>query len=457
LARSSWRFENYLPESGVGQLLRILLGLIRLSVAVVLVWLAFTWRTPLLASIREAVFIGLIAISLALIVAELLTLRSSPRSTSIRRLSLLALLTATFALLSTLAIETRFQWMRYVVLNADTAELEPLGRHFIVGYRSDKELRRLIENKAIGGVFLSARNVAERSVSEIGQKIGSWQQMRREQNLPPLWISTDQEGGPVSRMSPPLPRQRALAAVVAEQTDDATRIRAARDYANTQGQALHALGVNLNLAPVVDINHNVIKANDRYSQIYRRAISEDPQIVAHAAGAYCAGLSDNGINCVLKHFPGLGRVVNDTHLETADLDTAVASLNETDWVPFRALMNDPNRFIMLAHVRLTALDRERPASFSPAVVENLLRKEWGFQGVLLTDDATMGAFYGSPWGITGGALQALNAGVDLILISYDTDQYFVVMHALLQAARKGTLDQNRQRESEKRLNAAKRE
>lgn len=441
----------------MGQPLRILLGPIRLSTAAVLVWLAFTWRTPLLASIREAVFIGLIAISFALIVTELLTQRSSSSNISARRLSLLTLLVATFALLSTLAIETRFQWMRYVVLSTDASELEPLGRHFIVGYRSDKELHRLIEKKAIGGVFLAARNVAERSVTEIGQEINSWQHMRLGQNLPPLWISTDQEGGSVSRMSPPLPRQRALAAVIAEQTDNASRIRAARDYAKTQGQALRVLGVNLNLAPVVDINHNVIKANDRYSQIYRRAISEDPQIVADAAGAYCAGLSDNGVNCVLKHFPGLGRVVNDTHLETADLDTAVASLDETDWVPFRTLMNDPNRFIMLAHVRLTALDRERPASFSPAVVEGLLRKEWGFQGVLLTDDATMGAFYDSPWGIAGGALEALNAGVDLILISYDTDQYFVVMHALLQAARNGTLDQNRQRESEKRLNAAKRE
>ncbi len=102
------------------------------------------------------------------------------------------------------------------------------------------------------------------------------------------------------------------------------------------------------------------------------------------------------------------------------------------------LMENQAPFVMLGHVRLTALDTERPASFSPAVI-GLLRRDWRIRGVLITDDATMGTFYGSAWGITGGALQMLNAGVDLILISHDPDQYFPVMYGLLQAARSGAL------------------
>jgi Glycosyl hydrolase family 3 N terminal domain len=165
------------------------------------------------------------------------------------------------------------------------------------------------------------------------------------------------------------------------------------------------------------------------------------------------GLHDNGVACTLKHFPGLGRVLTDTHLNNADLDVPLATLAQTDWVPFRALMENQAPFVMLGHVRLTALDTERPASFSPAVI-GLLRGDWRFRGVLITDDATMGAFYGSAWGITGGALQALNAGVDLILISYDPDQYFPVMYSLLQAARTGALRADRLGESDGRLSAA---
>ena len=434
--------------------MRVILGIFRLLAAAALVYGAHDWRAPLFASIRYAVLAGLIALSLALIVAELWAMRSPASRKLPRALSLMTLLMAALVLAWTLAIEARFQWLRHAVLNADASELEPLGRHFIVGYRNAEALKALIERRAIAGVFLAAPNVAQRSAAEIAGEIAGWQEIRRRQGLPALWISTDQEGGSVSRMSPPLPRQSSLAEVVAAQTDSAGRARAIRDYAAEQGQALRTLGVNLDFAPVVDVNHRVISAGDRYSQIYRRAISEDPQIIAQAASVYCLGLHDNGVGCTLKHFPGLGRVVTDTHLDDADLDVPLATLMQTDWVPFCALMENQAPFVMLGHVRLTAIDRERPASFSPAVIDGLLRGDWRFRGVLITDDASMGAFYGSAWGITGGALQALNAGVDLILISYDPDQYFPVMYSLLQAARAGLLRADRLSESDRRLDAA---
>ncbi len=230
-----------------------------------------------------------------------------------------------------------------------------------------------------------------------------------------------------------------LAEVVTLHRDPAERLIAVRQYAARQGRELAALGVNLNFAPVVDLNHGVVNPEDKTSRISTRAISRDPALVAEVAALYCATLMMTGVHCTLKHFPGLGRVFEDTHKLTADLAAPTQELEASDWIPFRRLKEDGSAFTMLGHARLTSIDAERPASFSNAVVKGLLREAWGHQGILITDDFSMGAVTLSHEGPAGGAIAALNAGVDLILISYDPDQYFPVMYALLQATRSGQL------------------
>jgi beta-N-acetylhexosaminidase len=269
--------------------------------------------------------------------------------------------------------------------------------------------------------------------------------------LPRLWIATDQEGGIVSRLSPPLTRLPALSEIVERHTDTVQRQQAVREFAATQGRELADLGVNLNFAPVVDLNYQVINPKDRYTRIFERAISGDPSIVAQVAGWYCAALEDAGVRCTLKHFPGLGRVFEDTHRAHANLDTSVSELMETDWLPFRALMTQSNSFTMLGHVRLTAIDKERPVSMSTPVVAGLLRARWKYDGVLITDNFSMLAVYRSSDGIENGSVEALNAGVDLILVSYDPDQYYRVMHALLKADHQGRLDRQVLQRSDERL------
>jgi beta-N-acetylhexosaminidase len=161
-----------------------------------------------------------------------------------------------------------------------------------------------------------------------------------------------------------------------------------------------------------------------------------------------------GVHCTLKHFPGLGRVYEDTHKLTADLATPSRELEASDWLPFRQLAGNDSTFTMLGHARLTTIDGERPASFSQAVVKDLLRESWKHRGVLITDDFSMGAVTMSREGPAGGAIAALNAGVDLILVSYDPDQYFPVMYALLQAERDGRLHADMLERSEMRLHRA---
>jgi len=277
------------------------------------------------------------------------------------------------------------------------------------------------------------------------------QAVRARQGLPPLLIATDQEGGGVSRMSPPLPRPATLGDIVRSHRDAAERRSAVRTYAADVGRALAGLGINLNFAPVVDLDHGVVNPNDRYTRIGTRAISSDPEVVADVAGEYCRGLEQQGVHCTLKHFPGLGRVFEDTHFENATLSTPADELAKSDWVPFRQLMQQKTAFTMLAHARLVALDRDRPASFSPAVVSGLLRRDWKYDGILVTDDFSMGAVYRSDGGLGAAGVSALNAGVDLILISYDPDQVFPVLHALLRANASGALARDALEVSSRRL------
>ena len=155
------------------------------------------------------------------------------------------------------------------------------------------------------------------------------------------------------------------------------------------------------------------------------------------------------MRCTLKHFPGLGGVFEDTHFESGHLRAPLDELERGDWIPFRALGG--GAFTMLSHARLTALDAERPVSFSDTVVSGLLRGNWGQDGVLVTDDFSMGAVYASKEGIAAASVAALNAGVDLILIAYDPAQYFTMMNALLAADQGGRLQADRLARSARRL------
>jgi beta-N-acetylhexosaminidase len=433
---------------------KLALAIARLGAAVVLLPYALDWRSPLLASVRAWALAAFIVLAVGLIVGEIRALRGADASRRVHALNGLSLALAVLSLTSVLSFEAQFQWKRYEVLRADAGQLEKLGRHIVVGYRDGAELKALIDRRAIAGVFLTTRNVRDRDAAAIKRDVAAMQDARRQQGLPSLLIATDQEGGGVSRLSPPLTWLQPLSEIVARHSDPAGRRKALQDYAATQARELADVGVNVNFAPVVDLAHGVVNPDDRLTRIGMRAISKDPHVVADVAEIYCSQLAANGVRCTLKHFPGLGRVFEDTHLRTADLASPPSELAATDWVPFRSLMQRPGVLVMLSHARLTAVDRDRPVSFSRSVVGDLLRTDWGYDGVLITDDFSMGAVYRSPEGIAGGSVEALNAGVDLILISFDVDQFYVVMHALIQADRAGKLRDDALRQSNRRFGRA---
>jgi len=157
------------------------------------------------------------------------------------------------------------------------------------------------------------------------------------------------------------------------------------------------------------------------------------------------------IICTLKHFPGLGRVARDTHVSSADITATEAQLDLSDWVPFRRVMTEPGIATMLGHVRVDAVDSTTPASFSDAVVNSVVRPRLENDGLLITDDFSMGAVTRSKEGIGGAAVKALNAGVDLILLCSLDKNYDVLMSALIEADRNGDIALDRENATRERL------
>jgi len=345
-------------------------------------------------------------------------------------------------LLLTVWREVDYRLQREAVLAAGPA-MQAVGQHFIVGYSDFDEIRQLTASGLIGGIYLARRNLRGRSFAQVAGEIAELQAIRRRAELPPLIVAADQEGGAVSHLSPLLEALPPLS-TLANSQDPAG---AARAYGQRQGRQLAALGVNLNFGPVVDLRP-AGGGEDRLSNIAARAIASEPGRVVEIAGAYLDGLNDHGVRGTLKHFPGLGRVRGDTHLHPARLAASPDEL-ATDWQPFRQLASHPGAAIMLGHVTLTALDPERAASHSPAIIDGLLRERWGYDGLLVTDDLNMGAVYNLGIGRVAG--EALAAGADLVLVSYDPRQVVRAIFGAAQALERREIAPATLAESERRI------
>ena len=428
-----------------------------LVIALVCCVLGSQLYSPVLASIRGTLLPALIATGLALAYAFRPRRGGGPESRNpepgwLSKLRLAAFGAALLSVGITTSVEARFQIIRSEVLAAPSEDLARIGRHIIIGVDEPYEARKLIEAQAISGIFVTRRNARGKSMTRLAEMIKKFDEQHRARGGAPLWVTADQEGGLVQRLSPPLPYETSLPAIVRKTADPIVREAAVRAFASQQAKALAAVGVNVNFSPVVDIDFGVKNRGDRYTRISRRAISSDPAIVAEAARWYCEALWAEGVRCTRKHFPGLGRVFADTHIREATLNSPIDALVKSDWVPFESPGGQRPDWVMVGHMKVSALDPNSPASASPAVIGKL--RELGHNGIVVTDDFSMGAIQRSKLGIGGAAVAALNSGVDLILISYDSDQIYLALHALLKADRDGSLDRKKLEDSEQRLKLA---
>jgi len=429
------------------------IGYILRLIGYVLLWfagLAFAFAAankndPYLTVMRGAGNIALVLASITLVI--LLLRRGHWRRRWGRLLILLWCLPPLLMLIAHVAFELR----KREVLAATAAEARQLGPHFVVGYSSFPEVARLAEQGLISGVYITRHNIQGRTADDLRAEIAALQDKRRAAGLPPLIVAADQEGGIVSHLSPPLTEVPALATLAKVAPD--IRKPKAEEFGRIHGHELAKLGVNLNLAPVLDLKPAIQRNRyDLHTLIGYRAISSDPAIVAEIATAYVRGLEGAGVGATVKHFPGLGRVPTDTHNFSADLDVPVEELEKTDWLPFREVLEHSHARLMVGHVTLTAVDPDRAASHSKRVVQGIIRDQWHYQGIVMTDDLVMGAIYQHD--VCTAVVESLNAGVDLLLVAYDGAQFYRIFACALNGSRQGQLDAAALRASEARLERA---
>jgi beta-N-acetylhexosaminidase len=240
-------------------------------------------------------------------------------------------------------------------------------------------------------------------------------------------IAIDEEGGDVTRLAhatgSPYPGNAALGAV-----GDASLTQ--RVYEAIGGE-LAALGINLDLAPTVDVN-----TADENPIIGTRSFGSDPEQVAAHAAAAVAGLQDAGVAACAKHFPGHGATVADSHLELPTVDAPLDLLRARDLPPFAAVVEAGTKSIMTAHIRVPELTGDGPATFSHAVLVDLLRTEMGFAGAVITDALEMKGAALAAGGTARAAVPALAAGADLLCIGARVDAALVedvaaeIVHAI---------------------------
>ncbi len=220
-------------------------------------------------------------------------------------------------------------------------------------------------------------------------------------------ILIDQEGGRVARLKPPHWPERSAAAPIgaAFVRDPEAGRRAAWLHGRLIAHDVTGVGVDVVCAPVADV-----RDPDGHDVIGDRAYADDPSIVIACAGAASDGIIAGGAVPVVKHAPGHGRARADSHEETPVVDASLAELETRDFAPFRALVGAP--WMMTAHVVYEALNPSHVATLSRRILHDMIREEWGYEGVIVSDDLAMKALQASP---ESAAAQARAAGCDLVL------------------------------------------
>ncbi|MEO1204919.1 MAG: glycoside hydrolase family 3 N-terminal domain-containing protein [Pseudomonadota bacterium] len=369
----------------------------------------------------------------------------------------LATLAAAATTIAPPAVAKTLSQQRQYVLNAPEQDLQAIGQHLMFGYHALWQLRPLMERGALGGIFVTDHNArAFKTPDTLQQHIAELRELAKAKLPRPLWVAVDQEGGLVSRLSPPLPRPISLQNLIGSPAVamSGSRDKTVQTFSIEKAKALAILGVNINFSPVVDLRPNRRLKRDRYTVLRRRAISADPDTIGEVATDYCAALIAHGVLCTLKHFPGLAEVPADTHIRGAKLTKQTEALAEQDWRPFRHVLSQTDAAIMVGHPLLSEVDAKYPASTSKAAISGILREQWGFDGLVITDDFYMGAIRKRRGGMGKAAVDALNAGSDIVLISRDASELYPVIYKVLKAYQDGKLDKQMLAASRKRLDAA---
>jgi beta-N-acetylhexosaminidase len=311
----------------------------------------------------------------------------------------------------------------------------------VAGMRMTDELRRFFSGNDVFGVILYSRNVGD--VESLARFISDLKAASRC----PLVVGIDQEGGRIARVKEPFTIVPPMAEIGAQDRDGSLAFKTGQTIA----KELKSIGVDLNFAPVLDVN-----TNSKNPIIGDRAFSSDAGVVARLGARFIEGTQGEGVAACGKHFPGHGDTDVDSHLAMPVVAHGMERLRAVEFVPFAAAIEADVASIMTAHMLLSAIDEKNPATISKKALDGLLRGELGYDGLVFTDDLMMKGI-ADMHAPERSAVMAINAGADIPLVC--TDDLAVhrsVIHALEKAYDAGELNRKHADASLRRMKHFKR-
>ncbi len=319
-----------------------------------------------------------------------------------------------------------------------------LGELVFTGFKGPElpaSARDFLKKDAIGGIILFGQNYE--GSGQVAELINQAQESRGSQL--PLWVSVDHEGGRVQRFKKPFTKIPEAADIASKDSP-----KLAFEIARLIGRELKAVGVNLDFAPVADIN-----TNPTNPVIGRRSFGGDEETVSKFVTSFVRGLLVEGVQPCIKHFPGHGDTHTDSHYALPAIDTDLETMRAREWRPFTKAMRSGCNFTMSAHIVCRKIDPTVPATLSHQIMTGLLREELRYTGVIVSDDMEMKAI-ADHFGAHDAPVRAIQAGCDLVIYRSE-EAARIGFEGLVKGLEAGTLSPERVMDSVNRLRNLKRE
>lgn len=322
---------------------------------------------------------------------------------------------------------------------SDLSLEEKVGQMIFAGIKGKvmtNETEKIISTHQVGGIILFKDNL-----KKANQSVTLLNAIKQENsnNKVPLFLGIDEEGGRISRL-PELTK-------LPTNEEIGFRNDASFSYSigKLLGKQLSAFGFNLDFAPVLDIN-----SNPENPIIGDRSFGKDAQKVSELGIQTMEGIQSEQVIPVIKHFPGHGDTAVDSHKELPIIQKSLKDLQGLELIPFKKAINQGTEVVMTGHILLPKIDPTYPASLSEKIIKGILRKQLGYEGIIITDDMTMKAIVNT-FEIGEAAVSAVKAGNDIVLVAHDYANVIKAKDAILQAVKTGEISEQRIDESVNRI------
>jgi beta-N-acetylhexosaminidase len=308
---------------------------------------------------------------------------------------------------------------------------EKIGQMIIAGFDGttvNTNTQTLINKYKLGGLILYQTNI-----KDAPQLVNLTNNIKatNSKNKIPLFISVDQEGGRVNRM-PSSIKNTPSARIIGNKNDE----KYAFNIGKVIATELQAFGFNTDFAPVLDI-----QSNPKNAVIGDRSFGSNSSVVSKLGVSMMKGIGSGKIIPVVKHFPGHGDTSVDSHLELPLVKNDLTRLKKVELVPFNNAFKNHADMVMVAHILVQKIDPNYPASMSKTIITNLLRNQYGFGGVVISDDMTMGAIV-KHYKLKDAAVRAVNAGSDIILVGHGMENVATVYNSIYSAVTNHTISED---------------